>query len=399
MSARALLVIVTACACGFIFACGGSGSSKNTNQIPTSGSNVQAITVNLGPTGNYVNGAFTSVTLCVPGSSNCQTISGVLVDTGSVGLRILSSALTLPLPTQTGPNGNPVAECLPFIYTYTWGPVQSADIEMSGEKASSVPIQVLSDTTFPAPSQCTDSGLTPADTLQSLGSNGILGVGMFQQDCPGCASTNSYNVYFVCPSSPPCQPIAQPLAQQVQNPVSLFASDNNGVMIALPAVSSPEVTISGSLVFGIGTESNNSLGSASVYTLDSSGNLTTQFNGQSYPDSFIDSGSNGIFFLDSGTTGIPDCSGSSSGFYCPSSVQNFSATNVGGNGTTATVSYSVADADSLFSNNPSDSVFSQLAGPNPSSFDWGLPFFYGRNVFTAIDGKSTPQGDGPYWAY
>jgi hypothetical protein len=396
MSPRVLLAIVVACACGLIWACGG-GSSKNTNQIPTSGANVQSITVNSGPTGNYANGAFTSVTLCVPGSSNCQTISGVLVDTGSVGLRILSSTLTISLPQQAGSNGNPVAECLPFIYTYTWGPVESADVEISGEKASSVPVQVLSDTAFPVPSQCTDSGLQSADTLQNLGANGILGVGMFQQDCPACATSSSYNVYFACPSSG-CQPITEALAQQVQNPVALFATDNNGVLIALPAVSGPAATISGSLVFGIGTESNNALGSASVYTLDSSGNLTTQFNGPSYPSSFIDSGSNGIFFLDSSVTGIPGCSGST-GFYCPSSVQNFSASNVGGNGTTATVSFSVANADSLFSNDPSDSVFSQVAGPNPGSFDWGLPFFYGRNVFTAIDGKSTPQGMGPYWAY
>lgn len=58
---------------------------------------------------------------------------------------------------------------------------------------------------------------------------------------------------------------------------------------------------------------------------------------------------------------------------------------------------SVANADSLFATN--DSELGRLAGPFPGSFDWGLPFFYGRNVFTAIEGKSTPQGSGPYWAF
>src|SRR6202140_2735481 len=73
--------------------CGG-GSSSHSNTVITTGSNVQAITVNAGPAGNYANGAFTSVILCVPGTTPCQTISGVLVDTGSPGLRLLSSALT-----------------------------------------------------------------------------------------------------------------------------------------------------------------------------------------------------------------------------------------------------------------------------------------------------------------
>ncbi len=64
--------------------------------------NVLPVVVNGGPTNNALNQLFASVTVCVPGTSNCQTISGILVDTGSVGLRVLSSALTLPLPQQTG---------------------------------------------------------------------------------------------------------------------------------------------------------------------------------------------------------------------------------------------------------------------------------------------------------
>jgi hypothetical protein len=40
-----------------------------------------------------------------------------------------------------------------------------------------------------------------------------------------------------------------------------------------------------------------------------------------------------------------------------------------------------------------------LAGPNSGTFDWGLPFFFGRNVFTAIESQNTPGGVGPYWAY
>src|SRR3954471_11705643 len=90
------------------------GSSSDSNPIATPAQNVQPIVVNAGPANNYANGLFTSVTVCVPGTSSCQTIDGVLVDTGSSGLRLLSSVLTLSLPQQTS-NGNPVVECNQFV--------------------------------------------------------------------------------------------------------------------------------------------------------------------------------------------------------------------------------------------------------------------------------------------
>jgi hypothetical protein len=397
-------------ACAFSSACGGSSGSSTKNAAPVvavSGANVLPIAVNSGPAGLYVDGAFASATVCVPGSSTCQTIDGLLVDTGSSGLRILSSALTVSLPqlsTSGGTTGQaaasePIAECLPFLGSYTWGPVQAADVEIAGEKASSLPVQVLSDTAYPVPQGCTNFGLPSANSLSTLGANGILGVGFYAQDCgAACAAAGTANpgLYYTCPSSG-CQVAAVSATQQVQNPVSLFSSDNNGVIIELPAVSAPAASLSGSLVFGIGTQSNNALNGATVYAADQNGNLTTAYKGKSYSTSFIDSGSNGYYFLDSTTTGIPDCT-DLVGFYCPSSTQNVSATVQGANGNSGTVSFSIANADTLFSNN-TDTVFNQLGGPSSNMFDFGLPFFFGRNVFTAIEGKPTPGGTGPYWAY
>jgi hypothetical protein len=74
------------------------------------------------------------------------------------------------------------------------------------------------------------------------------------------------------------------------------------------------------------------------------------------------------------------------------------ATNMGTNGATGPVSFSVGNADSLTSN-ANNAAVPDLGGPFPGIFDWGLPFFFGRNVFTAIEGKSTPGGTGPYQAY
>jgi hypothetical protein len=163
---------------------------------------------------------------------------------------------------------------------------------------------------------------------------------------------------------------------------------------SVPAQGSPSV--SGSLVFGIGTRSNNGLGSALVYRVDDVGNFTTVFQGQSYPASFIDSGSNGLYFLDSTTAGLPTCRDSDS-FYCPPTTADLTATNRGANGTSAAVNFSIANAQQLF--NTPNNAFSNLGGTNDGAFDWGLPFFYGRNVYTAIELKTTPGGSGPYFAY
>ena len=40
-----------------------------------------------------------------------------------------------------------------------------------------------------------------------------------------------------------------------------------------------------------------------------------------------------------------------------------------------------------------------VGGSNPGAFDWGLPFFFGRNVFTAIEDQVTPAGKGPFVAF
>jgi hypothetical protein len=149
------------------------------------------------------------------------------------------------------------------------------------------------------------------------------------------------------------------------------------------------------MVFGIGTQSNNGLGSAKVFTVDAQGNLSTSYGSQTYGGSYLDSGSNGIFFLDANTTGLPVCT-TSTDFYCPSTLQSQSATIRGINGANSAVNFNVGNADTL---NGRFTAFSEVAGPNPGSFDWGLSFFFGRTVFTAIEGQSTPGGVGPYFAF
>ena len=365
----------------------------------TTTANSVPLVVNGGPVNNAFNEAFVSVTVCVPGTSNCQTIDGIVVDTGSVGLRILSSVLRQALPQQTGAGGAPVVECLPFVDGFTWGPVQTADVQIAGERASSIPIQVIGVDRFPTiPGGCSSQGPSE-ETQDDLGANGILGVGSFIQDCgPGCTFAGSGNpgLYYACPTLSNCQVTTQALANQVVNPVARFSSDNNGIVIQLPEVApTGQPGTAGTLIFGIGTQSNNALKSAQVLTLDASGNVTTVFNGTAYRNSFIDSGSNGIFFLDSGTTGLPECK-QSTGFYCPATRQAFSATIVGANNVSVPVSFGASNVDTV---NDTFSAFPDATGSNPGGFDWGLPLMFGRTFFSAIEGRSTPGGIGPFWAF
>jgi len=87
---RSLLILLVVGALGFLPACGSNGGTPaGVTPPPPPGQNVQAITVDGGPLGNYADAAFVSVQVCVPVTATCQTIDHVLVDTGSVGFRLL----------------------------------------------------------------------------------------------------------------------------------------------------------------------------------------------------------------------------------------------------------------------------------------------------------------------
>jgi hypothetical protein len=439
------------------------------------------VSVNLGPTGNYANGIFTTVTVCEPGSTtNCTTIPDVLVDTGSFGLRLLSTGAenadgtplsgtqvgNLNLPQVTDPStGYPLYECVQYgDLSYTWGPMQMATVQVGGETASQlpgstantgIPIQVISTQAPPAGiiynngtgnaaydnpctynSNGTATGGVDNDTVANLEANGILGIGNFPQDCPACTSlatttgqyleydsSSTFSVngttlyYYVEPT---------PLTLQAWNPVSAFPLDNNGVWLQLPSIpAAGQATATGTLTFGIGTETNNAIPSgATVYELDDSGNFNSAtYNGVTYTSanssgSFIDSGSNALYVSDETTLDTTDCivSGTDIGYYCPSSPPlNISLGVTGFNSTSTTVSLSIGNALDLFSANTSFAAFNDLAGPSciattgspctgvtpsPDYFDLGLPFFFGQpnGIFVGIYGTNTTYPNG-YWAF
>jgi hypothetical protein len=260
--------------------------------------NVLPITVNgsLCSSGSYTNKPCVSVTICTPGTSTCQVVTDLLLDTGSYGLRIFKQALTVSLPQTTIGSGS-LAECVQFgDGSSDWGPVQMASVILGNEPAVQVPIQVIDATFGTRSTGCQNADASPA----VAGFNGILGVGLFPQDCGSlCVSSINNNIYSVCTGAS-CTASTVPLTSQVQNPVALLPVDNNGVLVQLPAVPLGGVpSVNGSLVLGIGTQSNNTPSAVTAYPANSLAEFDTTFNGVTYTNSFIDSGSNGLFFVGS----------------------------------------------------------------------------------------------------
>lgn len=442
VQSQALWLSVVALFSGFLTGCGSNSSGPAASTVVNNTATVTAGFGPNGPSGGIVNGLFTTVTVCQHGSTTCVSIPDVQVDTGSVGLRLLPSALGTVMLTPIAVSGSPLEECIQYGDTsYSWGPMELADVQIAGERAAGIAVQVLGGVTPMVPpsasspasngAYCLTNPVNPnlpnggnEDTLASLGANGILGIGNFVFDCgSGCTSqplsfTQGYP-YYICPNGT-CQGVGVPTPDQAENPIAAFGSlDNSGVAITLPVVPpGGSGSVSGTMNFGIGTRSNNNLGNAKVFALDQCGSLpTVTFNNVSYSDTsctqngsglggYFDTGSNALYVSDAATLaseGIPisDCAQGTAGvnFYCVTGGGTATLSNINllgylgvGSGT---ITLNINDATTLFKTN--NAVFNDLGSDSGTSistdfFDMGMPFFLGKTVFVGIEGQSTPVG-------
>lgn len=402
--------------------CGGGGSSSSvptpvevSGPPVTAADNVVALTIDdggshvtsSGSTPSVTNVMYTTVTVCMPGTTTCTTVDHVQVDTGSSGLRLMASVLPsgFNLP-QRSSGGTPVVECTQFADGYSWGPLRTADVQIGGETAASVPIQTIGDSAYTGannalvPSTCSSTGRAE-NTPPTFGANGILGVSPGLQDCgTGCANNTNNGFYYLCSQPASCSRAALSTAEQVQNAVALFANDNNGILIDLPTVPASGATVvHGNLIFGIGTRSNNSLpNTAKVYQLSTGSTVfpftfNVNYNSVNYPDSFMDSGTSAYVLPNSGVGAIPRCNGSSD-FLCPSTTLTSTITLSAQNSVSGSYDINIANADRLFNANPFFTAFDGLAIPSPGTSTMGLggPFFFGRPIYTAFEGFASVPG-------
>jgi hypothetical protein len=382
-------------------------SGTTPSSSTASSQNSMPLTVSTGTDSSRINLPQVSIQLCAPGTSTCQTIDHMLVDTGSTGIRIaadaLSSAMKAALPQETV-NGAPLNACALLLDGYTWGTMRVADVTLGQKSAASQPLQIAGDTASGSvPSACSDNNtVLPENTPADLGTNGIIGVAAALHDCgTACAQRAIPATYYTCAAGASCQGTAVPLAMQAQNVVASFAQDNNGVVLGLPAISSAGqgVTV-GTLYFGVATQSNNAMTGATVLKTDSRTlSVSVSYKNASFPDSFLDSGSN-FFFLNDSTIAQCASNGTFKGFYCPPGTLALSASFTAATGPALSQSFAVASAQSLFTSNPGVVAVDNIAAASTgsSAIDFGLPFFYGRLVAVLNEGQSALGQQGPFTA-
>lgn len=359
--------------------------------------NVMPVTVNgsLCSANSYPNKPCVAVTVCIPGTTTCKTIDDILLDTGSFGLRLFKQPLGLDLPAAPGAPGE-LAECIQFADgSSEWGPIRMGSVTLGAEPAIDIPIHVF-DTTFGTrPGPCLNADSDPA----TAGFNGILGVGLFPHDCGSrCANGAANGMYYSC-SGASCIGTAVAVADQVKNPAAFLPEDNNGIIVRFPAVpANGAPSADGSLIFGIGTQPNNLPSAVKTFAVNQFGEITTVFNGVS-SGSFIDSGSNGLFFPQPAQPPLPPCPSPFAVWYCPPEELSLTATVIAAAGIpTAEVPFRIGNFTNLTATG--NRVFDKIGGPSHGNiFDWGFPFFLGKNVFIGIEGKGSSLGNGPFWAY
>jgi Protein of unknown function (DUF3443) len=390
---------------------GGSGGSSAVAP-PVANANVVSLIVDTGPAAaaGQINHAYISVKVCAAGStSNCATIDHVLVDTGSVGLRLVSSVLTaqsVTLASSTDAQGRTLEECVAFGGGQTWGPVALADVTLAGESASKVPVQVMDDTgsSAPAPVGCGANG-TLINSVAGFGANGVIGLGVFSQDCgASCvAPATPLAFYYGCTSAGVCTAENVALTSQVANVVAMFSSDNNGVLINLPNLvnANGDAEVQGELIFGLSTQSDNMLPATGLTVLgaDGNGDFTATYNGSSTVlPALIDSGTDSYAFND--PTIAVCASGAFVGYYCPAvAPQSLFAVNTGSGTSTATntVNFAIADPNSFVAG--AAAITDLGGGGGSTNFTWGMPFFYGRVVYIGFDQHAAASYTGPFYAY
>ena len=357
----------------------------------------------------YINAAFVSVTVCQKGNaSNCQTIPNVILDTGSMGLRIFASSFNAPMRAaltanrQTTTAGQFLTQCMQFGSGNTWGAISRADVKLGQLLAPDVGIQLINDGSNAVVGACSSSG-NMLNTVSALGANGILGVGNEKQDCGEYCNVIAQNrVYYSCGAST-CTGTSVALADQVQNPIAKLAAPyNTGVAVTMPKITQPQIA-TGVATFGIGSAAADTLAmTGTIAQIKTAGlRFNSLFEGVAQPQTAIDSGSSALSLR---TTQIPVCASPNANFLCPTSSPMypvFSATTLAG-----------AHVDTAFAVNNyvgMQSVMNQYAQAIavPGIADkvvtgsnlYGLPFYFGRTVYHAMPGAVVNGSTGPFVAY
>lgn len=384
-----------------------------------------------------------SLTICVPGTSTCQTIDHILVDTGSTGLFLFSKQTqgvldlaATPLPQAKDSNGNLLYDCMAYGGNSNAGGTYIADVYLNGSHyATQQTIGVFGTVENQASQLCSfnknanqtinDYVLSNPQTQQvGLGFNGILGVGALKPSIDD-SSTLSCNSQFQCT---PFNWYNGTNLHGYSNILAQLNNDSNGFGLSIP---SPSINVNGGfngqalqgqLILGINTQTDNQVSVAQkIMTLIQPSSLTVIPSGflnasleQSTAQVLVDSGTNGIlisstfasYFAGLGITPTQP-SNAISALQVASSTQQqtFSLTLTDAAQNTSTQSLSLTTNTVI---NPlwqsgviPDFGFFFTNSNTAQNIILGIPFFMGKTIWFLEAGGTNPssneQGAGIYF--
>ncbi|MDQ5922225.1 MAG: hypothetical protein QG673_2284 [Pseudomonadota bacterium] len=324
-----------------------------------------------------------------------QVIDHVLLDTGSSGFKVLKSQLNSSLTFSSILQGNnpesPISSCVTYGSGYMFGSNNLAGLQIGGQRADNVPIQIINDgSQSSVPDNCSSNGRF-ANLLQTSGARGILGVN------PMTFESNStlQNLIYVQTSSGFVNIVESSVQTLNVNPLSLLMQNNNGLIISYPKVSkNSTISIYGTMVMGLNTTSNNVIPST-IQSVRGNPNTNLGYfdvNENGWPVSGIfDSGTDTLAL---GGYNIPVCNDSS---FCPSSPVTFSTivSNYDG-GESSYIMQTVSSVQGLGGYAVLPYWGTRLL-PSSGLAVYGLPFFYGRNVYLGFYDSGTSTT--PTWGY
>lgn len=340
------------------------------------------------------NRMFVSVTLCAPGTNDCETIDNVMLDTGSIGLRIQSSALEHPerFKALMGPGQQPLAECLRFLSSKAWGKVTKADVKLAGVTAKNMTIQIIDkvgsqDDITPRPSSCLSTSKPTA--------NGTMGIGPgHPYDCKGpCQIPQRMALYYEC-SNGECVPMTGPVAEQyrVMHPIAVLPGYNNGYVIDIDdAAVAGSASVNGKLILGIDAQDWLLEQKTKMYP-NNRGLFDTTFNGVNYPHSYFDTGTEDLYFA-SAPSSLQQCGH----IWCADQEVTLNAQVTGSDGTTVNVPFRVANTQHLRAGAIRNSA--RVNNEDSGSFVWGAPFFIGKRVYVGIVPLNGGADAKPFYAF
>jgi hypothetical protein len=400
-----------------VIGCGSGNNNSQTvaNVIPVS---LESPLVNTGynDNGNAINVPYVSLSICQPNTNNCVTLDHVLLDTGSTGLRVVSSLVDKLNLQPLNINGSQINECITFGTGYTWGPVARADIRLGGQTARNIPINLLGGSNISVPNACSEYAMPPYESsVETFGSNAIIGVNPSIFDTGNIYADPDINAgggYYTCNANDEsgttsCSYYYLSESQQVANPIAFLtdengvALNNNGLILSLPAVNSAAANeVTGSLTFGINTQVNNVLNKNAPIlqgTLQFGNPIVTI--GSNYAESnwtaLFDSGTQGYLITNNGNLlCAPDTetnpTGPYAGLLCPIQPLNLTANITSYNfvGDSVANAFKITNALTWINDFPNAHVYPNLGYYMPGNdnvasgiFIWGLPFFLGKDVY------------------